>query len=93
MLNRLILKVTKFQLPPSKRLDTVVKNILGGPSCPPPPCQVGLTLQIDCLSSVRDLREQEEKYNLIPIPKKDSTQSAVEWILPPPPPLKRKEKQ
>ena len=30
MLNRLILKVTKFQLPPPKRLGTVVKNILGG---------------------------------------------------------------
>ena len=29
MLNRLILKVTKFQLPPPKRLGTVVKNILG----------------------------------------------------------------
>ena len=28
MLNRLILKVTKFQLPPAKRLGTVVKNIL-----------------------------------------------------------------
>ena len=31
MLNRLILKVTKFQLPPLKRLGTVVKNIFGGP--------------------------------------------------------------
>ena len=30
MLNRLILKVTKFQLPPPKRLGTVVKNIFGG---------------------------------------------------------------
>ena len=30
MLNGLILKVTKFQLPPPKRLGTVVKNILGG---------------------------------------------------------------
>ena len=30
MLNRLILKVTKFQLPPPKCLGTVVKNILGG---------------------------------------------------------------
>ena len=28
MLHRLILKVTKFQLPPPKRLSTVVKNIL-----------------------------------------------------------------
>ena len=27
MLHRLILKVTKFQLPPPKRLGTVVKNI------------------------------------------------------------------
>ena len=35
MLNRLILKVTKFQLPPPNRLGTVVKNILGGPSWPP----------------------------------------------------------
>ena len=30
MPHRLILKVTKFQLPPSTRLNTVVKNILGG---------------------------------------------------------------
>ena len=30
MLHRLILKVIKFQLPPPKRLSTVVKNILGG---------------------------------------------------------------
>ena len=30
MLHRLILKVTKFQLLPPKRLNTVVKNILGG---------------------------------------------------------------
>ena len=30
MLNGLILKVTKFQLPLSKRLGTVVKNVLGG---------------------------------------------------------------
>ena len=30
MLNRLTLKVTKFQLSLSKRLGTVVKNILGG---------------------------------------------------------------
>ena len=41
MLHRLILKVTKFQLPPPKRLSTMVKNILGGPSCHPP-CQIGL---------------------------------------------------
>ena len=37
MLNRLILKVTKFQLPPPKRLGTVVKNILGAIMPPPPP--------------------------------------------------------
>ena len=43
MPHRLILKVTKFQLPPPKRLGTVVKNILGGASCPPP-CQIGLKL-------------------------------------------------
>ena len=42
MLNRLILKVIKFQLPPPKRLGTVVKNILGGHHGPP--CQIGLTL-------------------------------------------------
>ena len=29
MLHRLILKVSKFQLPPPKHLGTVVKNILG----------------------------------------------------------------
>ena len=37
MLNRLILKVTNFQLPPPKRLGTVVKIILGGHHAPPPP--------------------------------------------------------
>ena len=37
MRHRLILKVTKFQLPPTKRLGTVVKNILGGHHAPPPP--------------------------------------------------------
>ena len=36
MSHRLILKVTKFQLPPPKRLGTVVKNILGGHHPPPP---------------------------------------------------------
>ena len=36
MLHRLILKVTKFQLPAPKRLGTVVKNILGGHHGPPP---------------------------------------------------------
>ena len=30
MIHILILKVTKFQLPPGKRLSTVIKNILGG---------------------------------------------------------------
>ena len=30
MLNGLILKVTKFQLPPPKRLGTVLRNIGGG---------------------------------------------------------------
>ena len=35
MLNRLILKVTKFQLPPPKHLDTVPKNIWGGHNAPP----------------------------------------------------------
>ena len=36
MLNRLILKVTKFQLPPPKHLGTVVKNILGAHDAHPP---------------------------------------------------------
>ena len=35
MPHRLILKVTEFQLPPPKRLGTVVKNILGGHHGPP----------------------------------------------------------
>ena len=36
MPHRLILKVIKFQLPPPKRLGTVVKNILGSHHGPPP---------------------------------------------------------
>ena len=36
MLHRLILKVTKFQLPPPKRFGTVVKNIFEGAIMPPP---------------------------------------------------------
>ena len=58
MLNRLILKVTKFQLPPPKRLGTVVKNILGDIM---PPCQIGLRPSgklsmkiIACLTSFPD---------------------------------------
>ena len=47
MSHRLILKVTKFQLPPPKRLGTVVKNILWGAIMPPPPCQIGLKLHIN----------------------------------------------
>ena len=43
MLHRLILKVTKLQLSPSKHLSTVVKNILFWEAImPPPPCQIGL---------------------------------------------------
>ena len=44
MLHGLILKVSKFQLPPPKRLSTVVKNIFflgGGLSCPR--CRIGLS--------------------------------------------------
>ena len=37
MLHRLILKVTKFQLPPPKRLGTMVENNLGGHDASPPP--------------------------------------------------------
>ena len=40
--HRLILKVTKFQLPPPKRFGTVVKNIFGGHHAHPP-CQIGLS--------------------------------------------------
>ena len=36
MLHRLILKVTKFQRPPPKRLSIVVKNIWGGHHDPLP---------------------------------------------------------
>ena len=35
--HRLILKVTKFQLPPPERLSTVVKNIFGAIMLPCPP--------------------------------------------------------
>ena len=49
MLNRLILKVTKFHLPPPKRLGTVVKNILGDHHGPP--CQIGLMSPPPPLSS------------------------------------------
>ena len=45
MLNRLILKITMFELPPPKRLGTVVKNILGGHHGPPPR-QIGLMIII-----------------------------------------------
>ena len=41
-------------------------------------------------SSWKRIREQEEKENLILIPRKDSTQSTVEWMPPPPPPPKKK---
>ena len=40
MPHRLILKVTKCQLPPPECFGTVVKNILGGHHAPP--CQIGL---------------------------------------------------
>ena len=48
MLNRLILKVTKFRLPHPKRLSTVIKNILG--SHHGPQCQIGLSIMMDHLS-------------------------------------------
>ena len=44
MPNRLILKVTKFQLPPPKRLGIVVKNIWGGHHARP--CQIVLNVII-----------------------------------------------
>ena len=45
MPHRLLLKVTKFQLPPTKRLGTVVKNIFGGHHAPP--CQIEPYLTVD----------------------------------------------
>ena len=42
MPHRLILIVTKFQLPPPTHLGTVVKNILEGHHAPSP-CQIGLS--------------------------------------------------
>ena len=44
MLNRLILKVTKFQLPPLKRLGTVVKNMM------PPPMSNRVKDELDCFN-------------------------------------------
>ena len=55
MLHRLILEVTKFQLSPSKRLSTVVKNIWG-PSCPP--CQIGLNAGATAYTVLTDLDDQ-----------------------------------
>ena len=53
MLNGLILKVTKFQLPPPKRLGTVVKNIWGGGGGGiMPPCHIGLTVSKDLSASI-----------------------------------------
>ena len=55
MLNRSILKVTKFQLPPLNRLATVDKNILGAHHAPHPPCQIGLTQMFFHARTVTDL--------------------------------------
>ena len=58
------LKVTKFQLPPPKRLGTVVKNILGGgPSCLPP-CQIGLRKKAS-LTVITEQSIDKEFFNLI----------------------------
>ena len=46
MVHRLILKVNKFQLPPAKRLGTVVKNILGDHHAPPMSNRVKVTLSV-----------------------------------------------
>ena len=66
MLNRLILKVTKFQLPPPKRLGTVVKNILGGHHAPPP-CQIGLMTKLHLFFMLFALcildKRQRSQYN------------------------------
>ena len=61
MLNRLILKVTKFQLPPPKRLGTVIENILGAIMPPPPPCQIGLNGQKYLRSVPEDLISNKQK--------------------------------
>ena len=53
MLHRLILKVTKFHLPPPKRLSTVIKNIFGGHHAPPPQCQMGFNCLLEGCHSNR----------------------------------------
>ena len=66
MLNRLILKVTKFQLPPPKRLGTVVKNILGAiiPP-PPPPCQIGLKELMTFWNTTGVTGETKKEFELV----------------------------
>ena len=54
MLNRLILKFTKFQLPPPKRLSTLVKGEHFGWEAimPPSPCQIGVIMSTTFLSKL-----------------------------------------
>ena len=71
MLHRLILKVTKFQLPRPKRLGTVVENILGAIMPPPPqPCQIGLIQENnDLVSSCKicqEFRNCQSRETLLP---------------------------
>ena len=64
MLHRLILKITKCQVPPPKSLGTVGKNILGAIMCPPPPCQLGLKVNLDDVKHIEkdkpDIKSEKE---------------------------------
>ena len=55
MPNRLILKVTKFQLLPPKRLGTVVKNILG--AIMPPPLMSNGVKEVSSSMTLEDFKE------------------------------------
>ena len=65
MLHRLVLKVTKFQLPPLKRLSTVFKNSSGGYHGPPMSNRVNIvfcgTFEIYIGSIVFNYQEHSKK--------------------------------
>ena len=56
MLHRLMLKVTKFQLPTPKRLGTVGRNILGAIVAP---CQIGLRAFIGVETAALSFRTKQ----------------------------------
>ena len=61
MLHRLILKVTKFQLPPPKRLSTVVNSIFARWHHDPPSCQIGLSLLIHLVYYLKVILEHNQQ--------------------------------